>query len=120
VNSMSWRNTIKKIRAGITSSDAKLVDFVMSDKKTRTVDRLLDDIFDSIRENKKMNMRERKKLGLTYKNRFGANKKSLTQYLTESNNYELVSKKRTMIHGRPVRVSEYKQITVYPFDSWGF
>lgn len=116
---MSWRNIIKK-RKNITSNEAKLIDFVMSDKKTRTIDRLLDDMFDFIKESRKKNKYQRKKLGWPTESRFGAHRKSLIQYLTQSNNYELVSRKSTMIHGRPVRVSEFKQITIYPFDSWGF
>ena len=84
---MSWED-ILKISRGV---DKRLVDYIMSDRQPRTIDKLYDDIYDHVDESKKLGGRLCKKLyireGRPTNTRFDTPRKTVSMYLTNSSDY---------------------------------
>ncbi len=86
---MGWEKILKG-KQGISSSDIKLVNYILRDGEFKTVDRIIDEIYDLIEENNKMRHVEIVRIqGRPTSRKFGANKRGLKVFMANSPDYEV-------------------------------
>lgn len=87
---MGWED-ILKTKIGVNKRDITLINYIMQDGITRTYERLMDDIYMSIKATKKLPEGQRVKLrqqGIPQITKFGGSKVAVKSFLTNSPDYE--------------------------------
>ena len=89
---MGWERILKSGGGGhprVSKSDRRLVNYILRDGEFKTIDRIMDEVYDLLQENKKLGhgkvawMRGRPK-----SRRFAAGKREVKMFMTNSPDYE--------------------------------
>tara|TARA_R100001440_G_scaffold577_4_gene1801 strand:+ start:334 stop:651 length:318 start_codon:yes stop_codon:yes gene_type:complete len=85
---MGWEEILKGYLA-TTPSDKRLVNYILRDGEFKTVDAIVDEIYDLLEENAKMgNAKVALVEGRPQATKFGASKKDLKTFMAKSPDYE--------------------------------
>jgi len=82
---MGWEKILK---GKISTSDIKLVNYILRDGEFRTMDRIMDEIYDLIEENKKLGEGGRRRTPIQITT-FGQSKSRMKGFMTNSPDYEV-------------------------------
>lgn len=105
---MSWEEILKGYQA-ISLPDKRLINYILRDGEFRTLDAILDEIYDLLEENAKMgNMKVSSLKGRPQATRFGAARKNLKDFFTKSPDYESRDTGNKTAFGSPIK--EYRYI----------
>ena len=105
---MGWEKILKG-RIGVGTSDTKLVNYILRDGEFKTVDRIIDEIYDLIAENKKMGHNAIVRMqGRPTSIRFGAHLAGLKLLMNNSPDYEVRDTGNKTPTKRPIK--EYRYI----------
>ena len=92
---MTWKTILKTRnygKKGLSAKDTAMLDYIMKDGMTRTIERIFDDIYDMINKTKKLGSNKADKLQTKTRRparrRFDGARLSVQQYFTNSPNYE--------------------------------
>ena len=107
---MGWENILKKARQPkVSRSDIRLVNYVLRDGEFKTMDAIMDEVYELIRENKKMYIyRLRRIEGRPQANKFGAGQAQIKAFMTNSPDYEVRDTGEKTETKRPIK--EYRYI----------
>lgn len=104
---MGWEKILKR-RRGVHQAEKKLLDYIMSDGEFKTIDRILDDIYDFLAENRKMLPAKRQLMGRPIITQLYASKAQLKIHMNNSPYYESTDKGNKDHNYQPIK--EYRYI----------
>ena len=104
---MSWEKILKR-RIGITQAEKKLLVYIMSDGEFKTLDRIIDDIYDFLAENRKINPARRQLTGRPTITQLYASKHMMKVHMNNSPYYESTDKGNKDHNYQPIK--EYRYI----------
>lgn len=86
---MGWEKILKMPYRGISSKDINTLNYIMRDGEFRTAERIMDEIFDLIAENRKLGSAGLEKIKERPTPRtFGVGKTEIKRYMVTSPDYE--------------------------------
>jgi hypothetical protein len=104
---MGWEKILK--RGGVSKSDIRLVNYILRDGEFRTMERIMDEIYDLIEDNKKIGHSIAVRIeGRPASTKFGSRKKSMKGFMTLSTDYESRDSGNKNLVGSPI--IEYRYI----------
>lgn len=104
---MGWKKILKG-RISVTQAEKKLLVYIMSDGEFKTLDKIIDDIYDFLAENRKISPAKRRLMGRPSITQLYANKAQLKMYMNNSPYYESTDKGNKDHNYQPIR--EYRYI----------
>lgn len=107
---MGWERILKKVgRAKVSKSDIRLVNYVLRDGKFKTMDRIMDEIYDLLQENKKLGHNKVARMeGRPTSIKFAVGKTEMKIFMVKSPNYESRDTGNKTLTEQPI--NEYRYI----------
>ena len=106
---MGWENILKRAQRGIGLKDIKTLNYVLRNGDFRTVEAIMDEIYNLIVENKKLGYAKIVRMeGRPRAIRFAVSKKELKRHMTKSPAYESRDTGNKTRTGQPIK--EYRYI----------
>ncbi|MFZ8961789.1 MAG: hypothetical protein ACO2Y1_09045, partial [Flavobacteriaceae bacterium] len=104
---MGWEELLKR-GLGISVWDKRLLKYILRDGEFKTIDRIMDEIYDFIEENKKMTYAEIAAIeGRPTKIKFGAGKTEIKTHMATSPDYEVRDTGNKDRYRRPIKEYRY-------------
>jgi len=83
---MGWESILKR---GVILRDIRLLKYILRNGEFKTMDRIMDEVYDLIQENKKLGMNKLNRMqGRPMGMKFSAGKAEVKKYMTNSPDYE--------------------------------
>lgn len=106
---MVWERILKRAGSKISKSDIRLLNYILRDGEFKTMDRIMDEIYDFLQENKRMHYVDIVRIeGRPTKTRFAANKSHVKMFMARSPNYEVRDTGNKTGTNQPIK--EYRYI----------
>jgi len=103
---MDWESILKR---GVILRDIRLLKYILRDGEFKTMDRIMDEVYDLIQENKKLGMNKLNRMqGRPMGMKFAAGKGEVKKYMTNSPDYEVRDTGNENLVGTPIK--EYRYI----------
>jgi len=110
---MGWEKIIKRRKIG--QQDIKLVNYILRDGEFRTMDRIMDEIYDLIEENKKLGYQKVFRIeGRPLSIKFWESNTTMTRFMTVSPDYESRDTGKKTPTKRPI--IEYRYIGEWNYE----
>jgi len=111
---MVWENILKRIqkgsqRRGISPKDIRSLNYILRDGEFKTAERIMDEIYDFIAENKKLGAGGvGRMVGRPESRRIGVGIREMKRYMTNSPDYEVRDTGKKYHSNKPIK--EYRYI----------
>lgn len=107
---MGWEKLLKrKMPPKVSKSDKRLVNYILRDGQFRTVEAIMDEIYDLIAENKKLGQAKTGKIrGRPQHTKFAQGRKVIQHFMRMSPDYEVRETGNKNLVGTPIK--EYRYI----------